>query len=192
MMTACDAVVDLLQNLTDESSLRQEVCQFVQKLVKKEIEMNDSMAKFGASLIKHGEGILTHCNTGSLATPGKGTALGVIKEAHLQNKHIHVYVDETRPLLQGARLTAYELQKAGIPYTLICDNMAASLMKQGKINRVLVGADRIAMNGDSANKIGTYRVIHTKSDFVVRNVFSCNCLSFPWSSFSCSSTNINH
>lgn len=88
----------------------------------------------------------------------KGTALGVIKEAHAQNKKIHVYVDETRPLLQGGRLTTYELERAGIPYTLICDNMAAVLMKQGKIQRILVGADRIAMNGDFANKIGTYSV----------------------------------
>jgi len=120
--------------------------------------MNDAISKNGAALIKEGENILTHCNTGSLATPGKGTALGVIREAHAQGKRIHVYVDETRPLLQGARLTAYELQREGIPYTVIADNMAAVLMSQGKIQRVLVGADRIALNGDFANKIGTYSV----------------------------------
>jgi len=120
--------------------------------------MNDCMAKLGASLIKDGDGILTHCNTGTLATPGKGTALGVIREAHAQGKKIHVFVDETRPLLQGGRLTTYELERSNIPYTLICDNMAATLMRQGKIQRVFVGADRIATNGDFANKIGTYSV----------------------------------
>jgi len=128
------------------------------ELMNKEIEMNQRMAKYGAELIKDGENILHHCNTGSLATPGVGTALGVIREAHRQGKKIHVYVDETRPLLQGGRLTTYELKKEGIPYTLITDNMAGTLMKQGKIQRVLVGADRIAINGDFANKIGTYSV----------------------------------
>jgi methylthioribose-1-phosphate isomerase len=110
----------------------------------------------GAALIEPGEQILTICNTGSLATAGIGTALGVIRVAHAQGKNIHVYACETRPLLQGGRLTAWELEKEGIPYTLICDSMAATLMKQGKIDRVLVGADRIAANGDFANKIGTY------------------------------------
>ncbi len=114
------------------------------------------MGEAGAALIQEGENILTVCNTGSLATAGIGTALGVIKTAHAQGKKIHVYACETRPLLQGGRLTAWELQESGIPYTLICDNMAATLMQQGKIDRVLVGADRIAANGDFANKIGTY------------------------------------
>eukprot|EP00696_Hemimastix_kukwesjijk_P010422 gnl/Hemi2/23147_TR7764_c0_g1_i1.p1 gnl/Hemi2/23147_TR7764_c0_g1~~gnl/Hemi2/23147_TR7764_c0_g1_i1.p1 ORF type:complete len:244 (-),score=45.46 gnl/Hemi2/23147_TR7764_c0_g1_i1:115-846(-) len=121
-----------------------------------EVDMYNKMARHGATLISQGEGILTHCNTGALATPGIGTALGVIREAHRQGKNIHVFVDETRPLLQGGRLTTYELQKEGIPHTLICDNMAASLMRAGRIQRVLVGADRIAVNGDFANKIGTY------------------------------------
>ena len=112
----------------------------------------------GASLIKEGDQILTHCNTGALATAGAGTALGVIAKAHEQGKKIHVYVDETRPLLQGGRLTTYELQKLGVPYTLICDNMAASLMAAGKITKAIVGSDRIALNGDFANKIGTYNV----------------------------------
>ena len=116
----------------------------------------NSMAEIGAALIQPGERVMTYCNTGSLATAGSGTALGVIKEAHEQGKGIHVYVCETRPLFQGARLTAWELGRCGIPYTLICDNMAASLMKKGKVDRVLVGADRIAANGDFANKIGTY------------------------------------
>lgn len=114
------------------------------------------MGERGASLIERGESILTICNTGSLATAGIGTALGVIRTAHEQGKKIHVYVCETRPLLQGGRLTAWELEQSGIPYTLICDSMAATLMRDGKIDRVLVGADRIAANGDFANKIGTY------------------------------------
>ena len=105
------------------------------ELMQKEVEMNERMAKNGAELIAEGENILHHCNTGSLATPGIGTALGVIREAHKQGKKIHVYVDETRPLLQGGRLTTYELKKEGIPFTLITDNMAGYLMKQGKIQR---------------------------------------------------------
>ncbi|OFZ80758.1 MAG: S-methyl-5-thioribose-1-phosphate isomerase [Bdellovibrionales bacterium RIFOXYD1_FULL_55_31] len=116
----------------------------------------EAMAEHGSALIQDGDSILTHCNTGGLATAGIGTALGVIRRAHEQGKRLHVYVDETRPLFQGARLTAWELQKLGIPYTLICDNMAASLMGQGKVSRIFVGADRIARNGDAANKIGTY------------------------------------
>lgn len=103
-------------------------------------------------------GVLTHCNAGALATCGYGTALGVIRSAVEQGKRIHVYADETRPFLQGARLTAWELMADKIPTTIICDNMAASLMRSGKINAVVVGADRIAANGDFANKIGTYNV----------------------------------
>lgn len=123
-----------------------------------DVALCDAMGEAGAKLIQPGERILTYCNTGSLATAGIGTALGVIKTAHAQGKKIHVYACETRPLLQGGRLTAWELEQNGIPYTLICDNMAASLMREGKIDRVLVGADRIASNGDFANKIGTYSV----------------------------------
>ncbi len=110
----------------------------------------------GAHLIKDGDGILTHCNAGGLATADYGTALAVIFTAQAQGKKIKVYVDETRPLLQGARLTTWELMQAKIDVTLICDNMAAQVMKEAKINCVLVGADRIAANGDTANKIGTY------------------------------------
>ena len=121
-----------------------------------DVDMCLKMGIIGAELIQEGESILTYCNTGSLATAGIGTAFGVIQTAHEQGKKIHVYACETRPLLQGGRLTAWELQKNGIPYTLICDNMAASLMKSGKIDRVFLGADRIANNGDFANKIGTY------------------------------------
>lgn len=116
------------------------------------------MGAIGAELIQEGDRILTHCNSGGLATAGHGTALGVIHAAWAAGKQIHVYVDETRPLLQGARLTAWELSKWGIPYTLICDNMAAMLMRQGAIHKVFLGADRVALNGDFANKIGTYSV----------------------------------
>jgi len=117
-----------------------------------------AMGAFGGALLPEEGGILTHCNAGALATCGYGTALGVIRSAVEQGKHIHVYADETRPFLQGARLTAWELMADGIPTTVICDNMAASLMRAGKIQAVVVGADRIAANGDFANKIGTYNV----------------------------------
>jgi methylthioribose-1-phosphate isomerase len=112
----------------------------------------------GASLIADGQGVLTHCNAGGLATADYGTALAVMFAAAEQGRHFHVYADETRPLLQGARLTAWELQQAGIPVTLICDSMAAQVMKEGRVHLVVVGADRIAANGDTANKIGTYGV----------------------------------
>ncbi len=118
--------------------------------------MCSRIGQFGADLIQDGNGVLTHCNTGALATGGIGTALGVIYTCRDQGKRLQVYADETRPLLQGARLTAWELQQEGIDVTLICDNMAAVLMRQGKVNHVIVGADRIARNGDTANKIGTY------------------------------------
>jgi methylthioribose-1-phosphate isomerase len=117
-----------------------------------------TMGTFGGTLLPEEGGVLTHCNAGALATCGYGTALGVIRAAVEQGKRIHVYADETRPFLQGARLTAWELMADGIPTTVICDNMAASLMRSGKIQAVVVGADRIAANGDTANKIGTYSV----------------------------------
>ena len=110
----------------------------------------------GAELVGDGDAVLTHCNAGGLATAGYGTALALIFTAREQGKNIKVYVDETRPLLQGARLTAWELMQAGIDTTLICDNMAAQVMKEGRVDLVIVGADRIAANGDTANKIGTY------------------------------------
>lgn len=123
-----------------------------------DIEMNRAMGRFGAELLKDGDGVLTHCNAGSLATGGYGTALGVFRAAWEAGKKIRVYADETRPLLQGARLTAYEMKEEGIPVTLICDNMAASLMREGKVQAVVVGSDRTVRNGDVANKIGTYGV----------------------------------
>jgi methylthioribose-1-phosphate isomerase len=121
-----------------------------------DVRLCEGMARHGAELIQDGEGILTHCNTGGLATAGTGTALGVIRRAFEQGKHIHVYADETRPLLQGGRLTAWELTKLGIPSTLITDSMAALLLRDNKVQRVLVGSDRVAANGDFANKVGTY------------------------------------
>jgi methylthioribose-1-phosphate isomerase len=117
-----------------------------------------SIGRHGAALIRPGQGILTHCNAGGLATADYGTALAVIFAAHEHGTRLHVFADETRPLLQGARLTAWELKRRGIPVTLICDSMAAQVMREGKIQMVVVGADRIASNGDTANKIGTYGV----------------------------------
>ncbi|HET7101168.1 MAG TPA: S-methyl-5-thioribose-1-phosphate isomerase [Terriglobia bacterium] len=117
-----------------------------------------AMGDFGASLMPEEGGVLTHCNAGALATCGYGTALGVIRSAVAQGRKVNVYADETRPFLQGARLTAWELMHDGIPTTVLCDNMAASRMRAGKIQAVVVGADRIAANGDVANKIGTYGV----------------------------------
>lgn len=117
-----------------------------------------AIGRVGAGLIATGQGVLTHCNAGGLATADYGTALAVIFAAHESGKRVHVFADETRPLLQGARLTAWELQRRGVPVTLICDNMAAQVMKEGRVQLVVVGADRIAANGDTANKIGTYGV----------------------------------
>jgi len=121
-------------------------------------QMCRQIGEHGAELIKDGDSILTHCNAGGLATSDYGTALAVMFKAHEHGKTIHVFADETRPLLQGARLTTWELMHAGIDVTLICDNMAAQVMKEGRIDCVVVGADRIAANGDAANKIGTYGV----------------------------------
>lgn len=117
-----------------------------------------AIGRHGAELVGNHQGILTHCNAGGLATSDYGTALAVIFSAHEQGKTLRVFADETRPLLQGARLTAWELSRRGIPVTLICDNMAAQVMREGKVQMVVVGADRIAGNGDTANKIGTYGV----------------------------------
>jgi methylthioribose-1-phosphate isomerase len=127
-------------------------------MYEEDIQACKTMGAFGAALLPQEGGVLTHCNAGALATCGYGTALGVIRSAIEQGKHIHVFADETRPFLQGARLTAWELMADHIPTTVICDNMAASLMRTGRIQAVVVGADRIAANGDTANKIGTYNV----------------------------------
>jgi methylthioribose-1-phosphate isomerase len=121
-----------------------------------DVETNRRMAEFGQELIADGMNLLTHCNAGALATVDIGTSLGVIHAAHRAGKRIHVFVDETRPFLQGARLTAWELQRWGVPLTLITDNMAGHFVSRGQVDMILVGADRIAANGDTANKIGTY------------------------------------
>lgn len=126
------------------------------RIYREDLKINHKIGENGKILIQDGVGVLTHCNAGGLATVGYGTALGVLRAAWAEGKRFHVYVDETRPLLQGARLTAWELIQEKIPCTVITDNMAGWLMKKGKINLVLVGADRIARNGDTANKIGTY------------------------------------
>jgi methylthioribose-1-phosphate isomerase len=127
------------------------------KLIKEEdVTANRKLGKFGQALIADGDTILTHCNAGALATAGYGTALGVIYAAASHGKKIRVFSDETRPLLQGARLTAWELERNGIDVTVIADNMAGHFMQRGEIQKVIVGADRIAANGDTANKIGTY------------------------------------
>jgi methylthioribose-1-phosphate isomerase len=127
-------------------------------IAEEDLRLNRAMGRHGAALLADGARILTHCNAGALATGGYGTALGVIRAAAASGKKISVFADETRPWLQGARLTAWELQRDGIPVTLICDNMAGWLMAKGEIDGVIVGADRIAANGDTANKIGTYSV----------------------------------
>ena len=148
--------IDKLINCADEDYSKETLISLAEEIFNEDVKLCKSIGQHGAKLINDGDKILTHCNTGGLATAGIGTALGVIQEAYQQGKNIHVYVDETRPLLQGGRLTTWELKKLDIPYTLICDNMAASLMAKGKIQKVIVGADRIAVNGDFANKIGTY------------------------------------
>jgi methylthioribose-1-phosphate isomerase len=126
------------------------------KIYQEDLKINHKIGEFGKKFIKEGDGVLTHCNAGALATAGYGTALGVIYAAWDEGRRFQVFVDETRPLLQGCRLTAWELVQEKIPATVITDNMAGFLMMKGKINLVLVGADRIARNGDTANKIGTY------------------------------------
>lgn len=126
------------------------------RIFKEDRECNKAIGQRGASLLKNGDTVLTHCNAGALATAGYGTALASIYRAKEEGKKIKVYVDETRPLLQGARLTAWELLQEEIEVTLICDNMAGAVMKKGEIDKIIVGADRVTLNGDVANKIGTY------------------------------------
>src|SRR5882724_4999341 len=140
------------------AQIRQALVEEAQRMHAEDIAINQAMGRHGAALMPASGGVLTHCNAGALATCGYGTALGVIRAAIEQGKKIHVYADETRPFLQGSRLTAWELMKDGIPTTVISDNMAGAMMKQGKIGAIVVGADRIAANGDVANKIGTYTV----------------------------------
>ena len=143
---------------TPISAIKAELMKESQIILDEDIALCKAMGAQGAHVIQHGQTVLTHCNAGALATAGYGTALGVIRTAWAQGKKIRVIADETRPVLQGARLTAWELMQDKIPVTLITDNMAGALMRQGKIQLCIVGADRIAANGDVANKIGTYSV----------------------------------
>lgn len=140
------SVAELQKKLIDEAI----------KIHQEDAEMCERISSFGSELLNKNSSVLTHCNAGALATGGRGTAVGVITKAWELGKIKHVYIDETRPLLQGARLTAWEIKKAGIPATLIIDSTAAVLLKQKKVDAIIVGSDRIAMNGDAANKIGTY------------------------------------
>jgi methylthioribose-1-phosphate isomerase len=168
LMAAVDRVV--LNHVNGDLTV-DTIAQRAEAVFDEDVALCDAIGEHGQSLILDGDGILTHCNAGGLATAGIGTALGILRRAHELGRNFHVFVDETRPLLQGARLTAWELGRLGIPYTLICDNMAAMLMRQGRIQKVFVGADRIAKNGDLANKIGTYSVAisagHHKIPFYV-------------------------
>jgi methylthioribose-1-phosphate isomerase len=136
--------------------LRRIVLEEAQRIANEDVAINKRMAEFGAVLINDGDTVIHHCNTGALATVDWGTALGVIRTAHEQGKHVHELVDETRPRLQGARLTAWELEQYQIPYEIISDNMAGYFLHSGRAQKVLFGADRVAANGDVANKIGTY------------------------------------
>jgi methylthioribose-1-phosphate isomerase len=146
------------ETLADVEVIRRAALDEAQALADEDVQINRRMGAYGATTIQDGDTILHHCNTGALATVDYGTALGVIRAAHEQGKRVHVLVDETRPRLQGARLTAWELQQLGIPFSLIADNAAGYFLRQGRVNLVLVGADRIAANGDVANKIGTYKL----------------------------------
>lgn len=147
-----------LDNPRDAAAATRLLWEEADTIHREDYEMCRRIGLNGASLINDGDSILTHCNAGALATGGIGTALGVIYTCRDQKKSVKVFADETRPLLQGARLTTWELMHEGVDVTLICDNTAGMLMRQGKINHVIVGADRIARNGDAANKIGTYSV----------------------------------
>ena len=156
---ALDRIMSVVAGIGEESSaddLRQVILEEAQRIADEDVEINKRMAEHGAALINDGDTIIHHCNTGALATVDWGTALGVIHTAHEQGKNIHVLVDETRPRLQGARLTAWELEQYGIPYEIISDNTAGYFLKAGKVQKCFVGSDRTAANGDVANKIGTY------------------------------------
>jgi methylthioribose-1-phosphate isomerase len=136
--------------------LREHLQNLAKEIADEDVEINKRLSEFGAALLEDGDHIVHHCNTGALATVDWGTALGVIRMAHDQGKKIHVFVDETRPRLQGARLTAWELEQYGIPYDIITDGSSGYLMRKGLVQKVIFGADRVAANGDVANKIGSY------------------------------------
>ena len=148
----------------EPAAIRDALLEGAQALADEDVEINKQLGEYGATLIKDGDTILHHCNTGALATVDYGTALGVIRTAFEQGKDIHVLVDETRPRLQGARLTTWELQQLDVPFTLIADNAAGHFLRRGRVDIVLVGADRVAANGDVANKIGTYKLALAAQD----------------------------
>lgn len=148
--------MDRMAEALKEENWRAAAIACAEGLFEQDQALCNAMAEHGAALVEHNDRLLTHCNAGSLATVGVGTAIGVITEACRIREGVSVWVDETRPLLQGGRLTAWEMEQAGVPYQIICDNMAASLMQAGKVDKIFVGSDRIAANGDFANKVGTY------------------------------------
>ncbi len=149
---------DALEEGLDCEAVRDRLLEWAKELQREDIEINRRMGANGARLFESGDRVMTHCNAGALATAGYGTAVGVITSAWSEGRLGSVWVDETRPLLQGARLTSWELKKLGIPFHLVTDNSAGSLLSRGMVDRIVVGADRIAANGDAANKIGTYMV----------------------------------
>ena len=162
LLSSRPTAVNLRNNLTeilsaiDSPDFPESVAAAAEVIYSRDIALCQSIARNGAELIGTGEKILTHCNTGSLATAGCGTAMGILAQAHREKKRIFVWIDETRPLLQGGRLTAWECLQLGIDHSIICDSAAAMLMRNGEVDRIIVGSDRIAVNGDFANKIGTY------------------------------------
>jgi methylthioribose-1-phosphate isomerase len=155
---ALDRCLRAIEGLNDPARVQGTLTREALAIHEEDIAANHRMGEFGSDLLNPGAAVLTHCNAGALATGGYGTALGVIQSAHGAGRLRHVFVDETRPLLQGARLTAWELGRAGIPFTLITDSAAGSYMKRGQVDAIITGADRITANGDVANKIGTYSV----------------------------------
>lgn len=174
---AVDRMLDVAVSLDGNPvDIKDAMLQEALLMLDEDIASNRRMGAYGSDLLPASGNVLTHCNAGALATVGYGTALGVIRAACEEGKKIHVYADETRPRLQGMKLTAWELAREGIPVTIIADNMAASLMRQGKVDCVIVGADRIASNGDTANKIGTYSLAvlakHHNIPFYVAAPFS--------------------
>lgn len=153
---ALDRLMAVARNESEVEAIRRSLIEEAQSLADEDVEINRRIGGHGAALINDGDTVIHHCNTGSLATVDFGTALGVIRTAHERGARVHVLVDETRPRLQGARLTAWELDQLGIPYEIIADNAAGHFLRQEEVSSVFVGADRVASNGDIANKIGTY------------------------------------
>ena len=176
---ALDKMKAVLANTHDDVLTAVTACAI--KIHADDLAANHTMGDFGAALLVGATGVLTHCNTGSLATGGYGTALGVIRSAVAQNQHLNVYAGETRPWLQGARLTVWELAQDGIPSTLIADSAAAWLMKSGAIDWIIVGADRIAANGDTANKIGTYSLATLAKQHDVKFMVVAPTSTIDWS-----------